>query len=172
MSNFNKTKLAISVLMNVLLISLFIGIFFFTYVNTIEYKIVKSNIQFLTFDINNILRLFGENVNIKIKDEINNMEIPDLTNEDSATELSNTKIMIKAALVNLVLTIIICGIIFLIYYNSKKNFNVKILIYQNIILLLFVALTEFSFMTFFAIDFMSINTNNIKYNIVQNLKSL
>jgi hypothetical protein len=80
--------------------------------------------------------------------------------------------MMKAAIVNIIFTIIVVSIIYFLYNKSGKNFNMKTLIYQNLILLVFVALTEFSFITFFAADYVSINTNNIKLNVIKNIENL
>ena len=159
-------------MMNVLLISLFIAFFFFTYGSYIEHKIVESQMKFLSDDITNTLRLFGKNVNKKAKEQILQMKTPDLSKADKATKLSNKQIMMKAAKVNLIFTIIVCAIIYFLYNKSKKDFNMKTLIYQNLILLVFVGLTEYSFITFFAADYVSIDTNNIKYNIIHNLDSI
>jgi len=172
MSHLNKSKLAITVIMNVLLISLFIGIFFFTYGSYIEGKIVNNQMEFLSSDISNIVRLFGENTNNNFKEKIKTFILPDLHEEDKKAKESNNKIMMKALKVNIFFAIAVIIAIYVIYITSKKDFSMGVLIKQNLILLLFVALTEFSFITFFVSDFVSIDPNNIKYNFVKNLESL
>jgi hypothetical protein len=170
--NLNKTKLIISVMMNVLLISVFIGFFFFTYGSYIEDKIVKAQTKILSDDIYNIIKLFGKNVNIKIKEQLLQIKLPDLSKADENTVKSNKQIMMKAGKVNIIFTIVVVSVIYFLYNKSGKNFNMKTLIYQNLILLLFVALTEFSFITFFAADYISINTNNIKLNVIKSIENL
>ena len=172
MSHLNKSKLAITVIMNVLLISLFIGIFFFTYGSYIEGKIVNNQMEFLSSDISNIVRLFGENTNNNFKEKIKTFILPDLHEEDKKAKEANNKIMMKAFKVNIFFAIVVIIAIATIYITSNKDFSMRVLITQNLILLLFVALTEFSFITFFVSDFVSIDPNNIKYNFIKNLEGL
>ena len=172
MSNLNKPKLIISVMMNVLLISIFIGFFFFTYGSYIENKIVKAQTKILSDNIYNYLKFFGKDANIKIKEQILQIKLPDLSKADDLTIKSNNKIMMKAGKVNIIFTIVVVVLIYFIYTKSNKDFNLKTLIYQNLILLFFVGLTEFSIITFFAADYVSIDTNNIKLNIVKNVEKL
>ena len=63
MHNINKCELVSKVLINVLFISVFIGIFFFTYGSYIEKKIIKEQMVFLSKDIQNLFSLFGKNIN-------------------------------------------------------------------------------------------------------------
>ena len=172
MSHLNKTNFAIRILTNVLLISLFIGIFFFTYGAYIEHKILESQIDFLSLDIMNNVKLFGKNINIKFKEKLLELTPPDLSNEDENVKNGNQKILIKAIVSIIVFTIAICSIIYFLYKKSKKDFNIKTIIYQNLILLFFIALTEILFITFFVADYITINTNNVKYNIVQNIEKI
>ena len=158
--------------MNVLLISVFIGFFFFTYGSYIEDKVVKAQTKILSDNIYNYLKLFGKDVNIKIKEQVLQIKLPDLSKADDFTIKSNNKIMMKAAKVNIIFTIVVVGLIYFIYTKSNKDFNLKTLIYQNLILLSFVGLTEISFITFFAADYVSIDTNNIKLNVVNNVEKL
>jgi hypothetical protein len=172
MSHLNKTNFAIKILTNVLLISLFICIFFFTYGSYIEHKILESQIDFLSLDIMNNVKLFGENINSKFKEKLLELTPPDLSNEDENVKNENHKILIKALVAIIFFTTAICSIIYFLYNKSKKDFNIKTIIYQNLILLLFVALTEILFITFFVADYITINTNNVKYNIVQNIEKI
>jgi hypothetical protein len=172
MSHLNKTKLTITVMMNVLLISLFIGFFFFTYGSIIEHKIVESQMKFLSDDLVNVIRLFGKNINSIVKEKLLQMKPPNLSKADSMAKENNKQIMIKALGANIVFTIIVVSSIYFLYKKSKKDFSMKTLIYQNLILLVFIALTEFSFLTFFAADYVSINTNNVKYNLIENVQEL
>jgi RsiW-degrading membrane proteinase PrsW (M82 family) len=80
--------------------------------------------------------------------------------------------MMKAVKVNIIFTLVVVVLIYFIYTKSNKDFNLKTLIYQNLILLLFVGLTEFSIITFYAADYVSIDTNNIKLNVVKNVEKL
>ena len=118
----------------------------------------------------NILKLFGKNINIKIKELLLQIKPPELSEEDDEVKKLNNKIIIKTRDSIIIFIIILSIIIYFLYITSKKDFNMKILIYQNFILLFFIALTEYSFITFFIADYISINTNNIKYDILQNIE--
>jgi hypothetical protein len=128
--------------------------------------------KFLSEDIVNIIRLFGKNINTIVKEKLSVMSPPDLSKADAKAKDNNKQIMMKAAGANIVFTIIVVISIYFLYKKSKKEFSMKTLIYQNLILLVFIALTEFCFLTFFAADYVSINTNKIKYNFVENVQEL
>jgi len=171
MSHLN-TNFAIKILLNVLLISIFIVMFFFTYGTYIEHKIMENQIDFLSLDIMNSVKLFGENINIKFKEKLLTITPPDLSDEDKNIKNENKKIIIQAIIAIFIIIIVICFLIYFLYKKSKQNLDMKTIIYQNLILLFFVGLTYMLFFTFFISDYISVNTNNVKYNIVQNIEKL
>jgi len=172
MSKINLYKLSITVIMNVLLISLFIGAFFFTYGSYIEKKVVKNQMQFLGNDITNLIKLGGPSVNDKCNKYFQNIVYPDLSHEDNASADNNKKVLMKAIIANLFFIVLVSISIFFIHKKSKKDFSMKKIFLQNFILLFFVGFTEFSFLTFFGSKYISINPNSVKLDIFKNIEKL
>lgn len=172
MSKINLHKLSITVIINVLLISLFIGLLFFTYGAYIEKKVVKNQMEFLGNDVSSLIKLGGPSVNNYFSDFFKNLSIPDLSYEDKIVADANRNVLLKALFVNIVFIFITVGGVFYIYKISKKDFSMKKLLIQNMILLLFIGFTEFSFLTFFGAKYVSINPNYIKLKIVENIEQI
>jgi len=172
MSTINLHKLSITVIINVLLISIFIGLFFFTYGAYIEKKVVKNQIEFFGNNISSLIKLCGSNVNNYFSNFLKKLTIPDLSHEDKIVADSNKKVLMKALIANIFFILLVVTSIFFIYRSSKKDFSIKTLLIQNMILLLFIGFTEFSFLTFFGSKYISINPNFIKLKVVENIEEL
>ena len=168
----DNNKLIINASINILFILIFLTTFFFTYVSHVENRILESQINFLANDITDIIKLFGEKINNITKNYITNCSLPDLSHEDENVSNINNKIIRNALIVNIIFTIFIISLIYFIYNSSKINFSMNKLIIQNIILLVFVALIEYSIVTFYISNFISIDTNKVKYNIVNHIKKM
>lgn len=168
----NYSELVISILTNVLFISIFIVLFFFSYGSYIEKKIVINQMDFLSLNIVDILKHFGEsNVN-QIRKSLSQMSTPNLVKEDKAAADSNSKILQKAMIANVFLVCVIGMIVGGIYYYNKSrnvNINMTTILVQNLIILFFVALVEMYFLTFIAGRFISIDPNRVKYKILENI---
>jgi len=168
--NINYYELTINVIISVLFISLFIGAFFFTYGAHIEGLVVKNQMKFLSEDIGGYINLLGNDINKNIKNKL--LELPniDLREEDDKVKESNSKVMNTALIANIAF---IVSSIFIVYYlNQSGNLNIKDIIIKNFIILIFIAITKYAFLTYFGADFISIDPNKVKYNVVENLKNL
>ena len=162
MHNINKSELVSKILINVLLISIFIAIFFFTYGSYIEGKIVKDQMKFLSTDIKNVLNLFGENANNVIIEKI---KMPDLSHEDKKAEENNKEIKIKAFKFLSFFSLFIVGIVYMIYIKNK-SYELNKIISENLVILIGVGLTEYVFLTYFAARFISIDPNQLKLTVL------
>lgn len=169
MEDFNITKLFIQVIINVLLISLFLAIFYFTYVKNIENSIFKNNIKYLSNDISSTILLAGPETYSIIKTKIDNINIPNLSKEDEEVTINNNHILTNAINVNVIFVIVVALIVFLIYHYFDNSFNLKTIIIQNCIILCFVGLTEISYLNYFISEYISIDPNKIKLAIINKL---
>ncbi len=168
--NINYYELTINVIISVLFISLFIGAFFFTYGTHIEGLVVKNQMKFLSEDIGGYINLLGNDINKNIKNKL--LELPniDLHEEDEKIKESNSKVMNSALITNIAFVV---STIFIVYYlNQSANLNIKDIIIKNFIILIFIAITKYAFLTYFGADFISIDPNKVKYNVVDNLKKI
>jgi hypothetical protein len=158
----------ISILINVILATSFIGIFFFTYGAKIEENIAKAQANYIVDAMMDDVKLLPQDKLNDIKSSLQNMTPPDLTKEDNEVEEINKKLLIKA------LTVI--GIIFLVgistaYYLCQigEKVNFMEVLKSGLIVLTFIGLTEFSFLTFFASYFISADPNFVKQTFINKI---
>ena len=163
------------VLINVLLISTFICIFFFTYGTFIEKTVITNQMDIIANNFIDTFRLFGNSPNTNLKNTIvNTLLIPDTINkisEEDHDALKNNPDIIK--LVTYFILGFIGVVIVIIGGFLGTNFltfcDLKEILIESSVILLFIALTEYIFLSFFGSKFISIDTNTIKLEIINNL---
>jgi hypothetical protein len=167
----NKPELFSKVLINVLFISVFISLFFFTYAAKIEEQVVKDQMEFLCINITNMAKLGGKEINQEMIKLINNINPPDLSAEDKKASDNNSNIMKRVIKLVIGFSIFVAIIILGVYSQfGNKSYDLGEIITDNFVILLFIALTEFAFLTFIGAKFISIDPNKTKLSIIQNLK--
>ena len=162
-----------NVIMNVVLFSAFIGIFFFTYGSYLEKQIFKSQIDYLFDDLLGSAKTFVPEVN-KLKPIIDKISIPDMSEVDAKVKESNKKVKMTA--VKAISALVIVGLLAVVLIShfgklgnvSKVEFFKTLLIY-DVIALVFVGLTEFVFATQFASKFMALDVNYVKKSVFSKL---
>ena len=155
---FNKEEIA-NIILHVTLISTFIGIFFFTYGSHIEENIVKKQVAFLIEDNKEFVSLIPNDTKKKIVDKINNIKL-DLAEDDKKFTEQNKKLLIKAATVLGIVFVV--GVAIVWKMSEIYKFDFIHLLKENLIILCFVALTEFTFLTYYAQNYLSIDPNIIR----------
>ena len=180
MSSFNSGFIC-NVLCQVILFFVFISVFFFTYAALTEQRTVQNQLNFLVDEtISPYLKLLcnidPNGLCKTLKDKINNLK-PD-TSADASVESNNKQVIIKTIIVLGIAIVTVLGIISLIWFISKQKnsgfftaFNMKPIIIESLIILAFVALTEFIFLTYFGARFISIDVNKIKIALLTKLKA-
>ena len=163
----NNPKTIIFILLNILLISTFIVIFFFTYGDIIERNTIIDQMSFLVDNIYNDVKIYGKNTSTLIKKQINNYSPPDTSSHDNYVESLNKKTIQKAVNAITIFIIILLVIIAIIYY--KNNVKLQPLIIKSIIILIFVGLTEYIFLSHFGSKYISLNPNSVKLFIITNI---
>jgi hypothetical protein len=164
-----------NVIMHIILISVFIGIFFFTYGAYLEKEIIKDQVDYLVDDLISPFKVFIPEDRLKqINTKLNNLNIP--VDEVADKKVSdNNKAIIKKAFIAIGISVVL-GVIIIIIISKKLNtenmstsqFWGKLLKY-NLITLVFIGLTEFIFAAGFAKNFMSIDTNLFKKTVLNNI---
>ena len=163
-----------NVIMHIMIISVFIGIFFFTYGAYLEKKILQNQLDFLVDDSLDSLKIFLPEISESIKKPLREYQIKLNPNADEEVSKANKQIMKKAMYAILIGFVIGVIIIFVLSKkldmegNTTKQFVMKLVKY-NLMALVVIALTEFSFAAGFAQNFMSLDLNRIKKEIVDNL---
>lgn len=154
-----------NILSSVLLISVFIVIFFFTYASRIEKNIVIKQTNQLANNLFNDIAFLKDK---SFKKFIMNLNAGDLSKEDQKVKEQNKKLLYTASLYvgcASIIIILISG--FMIWFYQL---NWKLLFLLNIITLICVALTEFFFLTFIAQNYISFDPNYVKYIFLTKLQ--
>jgi len=146
----------------------FLTIFFFTFGEYMEKKMVMQNIDYLIDDaFNGITNILGDKYNKYFYDKLNEVKLDDMSKEDKEVQDNNDKLF-KLSMYILIgylsAAIIISALIsYIKKYNYFKIFS------ENIILLIFIGMCEFVFLIFFGSQFISANNNFIKGTIASYL---
>jgi hypothetical protein len=158
-----------NIIMATAFISIFLGIFFFTYASKIEEKIVVARSTEIVQDITNSLLLISP----EQKEMLKNAVLPSLQvssaleEQDQQVKIQNQKLVQKAAIA-ISIFVVICSIIIggLVYFYKIPLMDI---VKNNLIILCFVALTEFIFLTFYAQYYITIDANFVKKQIADSL---
>jgi len=157
--------MTISIITSVGIIMAFLGIFFFTYASIIEQNIVEINTNIIVNDLLDIINpLLDNNAKTNI---INNIKYPNMDKEDADVNDNNSKIVSSAFISLLIIFIITICIGFGISYYTKNNFWE--IIGLNLIILICVGLTEYTFLHLIPKKFIAADTNYVRYQIIKDV---
>lgn len=165
-----KLHLITSIVVHVGVLAIFLSIFFFTIAVSVEKDIISDQIEFVVNSlIGNVFTGIPKNDKIIIKNAINskidNINFKDL---DEKTKKNNNKIFINNLIfIGTLLVFIIVLLIFLSYVD--KEFDFKLVMFGAILSLIFVAITETSFLLLIGSNYLSTDPNKIKEKIVDKL---
>lgn len=158
----------ISIAISVALVCALIGIFFFTYAKTVEKEIVLNNVKFTVDDlIGNIIGFLNPNEKNILKKLYDNVHLDVNKAADEEVEKSNEELTMKA--IKYMGGFVVMTIILSYVAASTNNINFQHIMEKNLILLFFIFIAEFSFLTFCAKKFISANPYDVKYNIIKKL---
>jgi len=155
-----------TIITSVGMIMLFLGIFFFGYASTVEQDIVKINTEIVTTDLLNIIEPL---IDKKTKSNLLlNLEYPDMSEEDKKVLTINNDLVMIASTYLVIIFIISVFLGFILAYLSDNNFWE--ILGMNTIILVCVALTEFSFLHLIPKKYISADTNYIRYLFLIKMK--
>jgi len=150
--------------------SLFLSIFYFTYASKVENQIVDIQIKNLVDNLTeNMKDILSSDQRAYLLNVLKTTNPPDMKVEDDKIEKSNKQLIKQAAIVFgifLALTTIVVTILYFMY-----NIDVKNILITNMIILLFVALTEVFFLNMIAKSYRSLDPNIVKKNLINQLQS-
>lgn len=156
------------IILSVIFAATFLTIFYFTYVCKVEKDIVHNQIIFLTDNMySEMLDYLPGNMIEKLGGKIASIKRPDLSLEDDAIKKQNREIFIKTIKSLAILDIIGLSVSFLIARYHNVNFIETLL--NNLLILCFIAGTELAFLKIFIVDYISVDPNIIKLQILNKL---
>ena len=156
-----------NVIMMVVFVATFLGIFFFTYVAKIENEIVVDQVNYLVSDLTQDLKLLPEETLKIIRQKVNEAQQPDLSKEDEMVEKHNSEILSTATMA--ITIFLVVGLIVVHIMSRKYNFDMWPMVGRNLIILTFIGIIEYVFLIVFAKNFISADPNYIKLTILDKL---
>lgn len=148
-----------NLLVSLIIFSVFLIIFYFTYASYIENQILNNQIKILVDNLTYNIKDFNIDTKYLLK-IINETKLPDLSKEDIEVTNTNSQLIKKSLLIFGIFSLISLIIIFIICYVYKVNINE--ILKNNFILLVFVAITEIFFLNIIAKSYRSLDPNIIK----------
>ena len=159
-----------SIIVSVLFVSTFICVFYFTYAVNIEEEVIDNQIDFIVKDLVNDLRIIPDEYKIQLKHVIQNAKPSNMTGADETVAKNNKEIFLSA--IKIVSIGFAIGMI-LVYLSSLYfGFGMKDILIKNSIILIFIGLTEFIFLSVFGKKYISADPNFVKYTIVDRLQQV
>ena len=165
----NSVENISSVIMTALLVGLFLTVFFFTYVSNVEGGIVVTQIKFLADNFSESVKLLPAPVQTAIKTEINNIALPNFTETNNQIDAANNKLIKKTLIFVVSILLIVMVVIYILSMNKLCHFSFWEMLGKNLIILAFVALTEFTFLNLIPKNFISVDPNYVKYYALNQL---
>jgi len=160
-------KEIINIIVNVLFVATFLGIFFFTYASKVEQQVVENQVDYLVSDFADDLKTLPSGYLAKIKNQLSNIKRPDLSAADAQVDTNNKAVLLSAIKV---ISIVFClGMLGVFFAAKKWNLDLYEIIKRNLIILVFIGFTEFTFLTVFAKNFISVDPNYAKLTIINKL---
>jgi|UniRef100_A0A6C0CYV6 multisubunit Na+/H+ antiporter MnhG subunit len=156
-----------NILIGLTLFSIFLCIFYFTYASKVENDI-------LGIQIKNLVDSLTENIEATPIDRnallaiLDNVKVNDLSAADAQVKASNDTLIHKAVVALAIFGIVSIAIIAGLWYVYR--FDLKTLLAVNLLLLLFIALTEIFFLNVIAKAYRSLDPNAVKKNIVDKIR--
>ena len=165
-NHFVDSHMLADVFISVGMIGIGISVFFFTYASIIEEKIVISQTKII---INDLMQTVRPLLTIdQRKNLAENISIPNIKKEDIEALNSNNALISDAYTKLLIIFVVSIGIGLAISMVYKHNFYYLILL--NAIVLVFVMLTDFTFLHFIPEKIIVADTNWVRWKILTDVR--
>ena len=162
-------NIIIKTLIQVVLISTFIGIFFFTYASKVEENIVKKQCSQIIQDLSDDVKIIvpADTLQKIYTQVIPRIQAPDLSKEDAEVKQKND-VLLKSV-TKLIVAFVGIGLTIVSLLIWIFKIPVKEILISSGVSVLFVAIVEYSFLTFFAQNYRTIDSNFVKMKILENI---
>jgi hypothetical protein len=164
-SDFIDSHMIISILSSVGIVIMFLGVFFFTYASIIEQDIVKINVNIIVEDLLDVISPILD-TNTK-KNIVSSLTYPNMEDADNYVLTNNNNVTSDAVNKLIIITVIMVGLSIVISYYTKNNY--LHIIGLNLIILVFIGLTEYVFLHMIVKKFIAADTNYVKALILKKI---
>ena len=160
------SDIIVKIILSVVVISSFIGIFFFTYESKIEANIVRNQSSEIIKDCALELReLLPDQALQSLYDVVEpSLVAPDLSNEDLDVKTSNDALIKKVVRMIVIFTSI--GFLLVALLCLIFKINPKDMLISTALTLVFVAAAEYIFVTYLVQNYSTIDANFVKRKIL------
>ena len=166
-----------NILLHIMLISAFLGSYFFTFGAYLEREVLKDQLNYLVDTTLQPMKILVPGISTDIKNKMKSYNFKIDESSDIKTEQQNKKTVDKA--IKLITFFFIIGLIVIVIISRtldregmSYNEFFKKLITRNLIIMIFIAATEFIFAFFFVKNYMSLDTNKLKKQIFLSLDNI
>jgi hypothetical protein len=160
-----------------MLISAFLGSYFFTFGAYLEREVLQDQLNYLVDTTLQPMKILVPGISEDIKNKMKSYNFKIDEKADIKTAEQNKKTVDKA--IKLITFFFIIGLIVIVILSRtldregmSYNEFFKKLITRNLIIMIFIAATEFIFAFFFAKNYMSLDTNKLKKQIFLSLDNI
>ena len=137
------------IILHIAFVGSFVIIFFFFYASFIERIVVQSETTEIVKDLSSqISALLSDDENKNVRTQMQNLQYPDMSGADASVASQNKKLLKQSLIllaIGIGIAIVLIGICW--YFG---NFSIKELFSHNLVALISVAVTDFTFLTVFA----------------------
>jgi len=161
-----NSKQISQIILNVTLVSCFIGVLFFTYGSKVEQEIIQEQTENITKSITGDLQFLPDSLKQQIKEQLS---VPNMESDDLNAKESNSKLLKKSALVLGILFLVGMLLTIIIYITNKIDENIFT---ESLVILLAVGLTEVLFLNIISRPYKIADPNFVKYSMLSNLQTL
>lgn len=159
-----------NIVLHIILIACFISVFFFIYAVNIEEKVVETQVDYIVADFVDNLAILDDSSRNILKQYVNTIKKPNLDNADK--QVTNKNNGIRNYVFKIACVAIIFGALFVYFMTKTYNFSAKELMFKNVVFLVFVALTEYCFLTYLGSQFRSGDPNYAKRTMASTLQKI
>lgn len=163
-----------NLLLHVALIASLVVIFFFTYGSKVEREVVNRQTKFLVDNFTQGTVLLPDDTRKALKESINNMKVPNMKKADEEAAANNKKLVNKVTMMIGSLLAIVSVVVGGLWWMSRgnasgfmKEFSLKRLAIDNLVLIASVGITEFIFTTFVIKNYLSADPNFVSKKMVE-----
>ena len=158
------------IVISVLFVSTFICVFYFTYVVKVTENVINDQMDYIVKDLSEDLSFVPDSVMNQVKQYVKNIKVTGMEQVDKDVEESNKKIFWNV--IKIIGISFIIGFVAIYISSLYFKFSMADTIKKDLIILIFVGLTEFVFLQIFGKHYISADPNFVKYTIIDRLQQM
>lgn len=145
------------IILNLVFSAIFIGIFYFTYVISIEKNVITDQAVYIAHNISSNLIFLPDSIIIPTSETVL-----------SSDQITNNK-MLENTTMNFLIFIYICGLVLFGNFVTNENFNITII--RSLLSLIAFGFTEFIFLKLVISNYITADPNYVFYKLITNIQN-